>query len=54
MGVTEQSVFSEINHDDIEFALGMDVTIAICNGSPKGSFELLKLFGMPFKSLTGE
>lgn len=54
LGVTEQSVFSEVNHDEIEFNLGMDIVLNIVNGSPKDSFELLKLFGMPFKSQTGE
>lgn len=54
LGITEQSVFSEIEHDDIQFSLGMDVTIVINNGSPVGSYEMLKLFGMPFKSKTGD
>ena len=53
-GVTEQSVFSEIDHDAIEYQLGMDIVLNISNGSPKDSFELLKLFGMPFKTQTGE
>lgn len=54
LGISEQSVFSEIDHDAIELQLGMDVVLNIDNGSPEGSFELLKLFGMPFKSKTGE
>lgn len=54
LGVTEQSVFTEINHDEIESQLGMDIVLNIANGSPKGSFELLKLFGMPFKLPAGE
>ncbi len=55
MGISEQSVFTEIDHDSIEFPLGMDITLNISNGTPSGSFELLKLFGMPFKnSKSGE
>ena len=54
LGIDEQSVFSEVNHDEIEFSLGMDVTLNISNGSPQNSFELLKLFGMPFRQLGGE
>lgn len=51
LGIDEQSVFSEVDHEDIEFSLGMDVTLNISNGSPQNSFELLKLFGMPFSQL---
>ncbi|MGR3220477.1 MAG: 50S ribosomal protein L5 [Candidatus Anammoxibacter sp.] len=54
LGVTEQSVFTEVNHDEIETQLGMDITLNISNGSKKDSFELLKLFGMPFKLPAGE
>lgn len=54
LGITEQSVFSEVNHDDIDVPLGMDITISIKNGSLKGSYEMLKLFGMPFKTKTGD
>lgn len=50
LGIQEQSVFSEINVSDIESSQGMDITLVIANGSPKKSYEFLKLLGMPFKS----
>lgn len=49
MGLTEQSVFPEINLDDMEFFQGMDVIFVIKNGSKEKSFELLQFLGMPFK-----
>ena len=54
LGVDEQSAFIEINHDEIEFKLGMDICLTISNGSPKASLELLKFFGMPFKIPAGD
>ncbi len=50
MGVTEQNIFHEINLDDVEFTQGMDITFVIKKSSAKESYELLQLFGMPFKS----
>ena len=54
LGVAEQSAFTEINHDEIEFKLGMDICLTISNGSPNESLELLKFFGMPFKKAAGD
>lgn len=53
LGITDQTVFPEINLDGMEFSQGMDITIVIRNSSNKESFELLKMFGMPFQSTTG-
>ena len=50
LGLSEQNIFPEINLDDIEFTQGMDIIMVVKNGSPEASFELLKLFGMPFKA----
>lgn len=50
MGLTEQSIFPEVNIDNIEFFQGMDITFVIKNSNPKNSYELLKHFGMPFKA----
>ena len=49
MGITDISVFTEINLDTMEFPQGLDITVVVRNGSKKASFEFLKLFGMPFK-----
>ena len=49
LGISDLSIFPEINLDSIEFHQGMDVVMVIKNSDPKSSFELLKLFGMPFR-----
>jgi len=49
LGVSDHTIFPEINLDTVEFTQGMNVTVVIRNGSPKASLELLKLFGLPFK-----
>lgn len=55
LGVSDHTIFPEINLDTVEFTQGMNVTVVIRNGSPKASLELLKLFGLPFKrTQTGE
>jgi large subunit ribosomal protein L5 len=50
MGLTDHSIFPEIEYDKIIRAQGMDITFVIKNSkSTEQSKELLKLFGMPFK-----
>lgn len=49
LGLTEQSIFPEIDYDKVTRAQGMDITFVIKNSKSKEqSRELLKLFGMPF------
>jgi len=51
LGMTEQSIFPEIEYDKVSRMQGMDVTLVIRNTKNKEqSRELLKLFGMPFKT----
>ena len=50
LGISEQIVFPEINVDDMEFTVGMDITIVVSGGSDEASLELLREFGMPFRS----
>ncbi len=51
MGITEQSIFPEIDYDRVSRMQGMDITFVIKNAKSKEqSRELLKLFGMPFKT----
>ena len=50
LGLKEQSVFPEIDVDKVQRAQGMDITIVTNAGSDREAFELLKLFGMPFKN----
>ncbi len=48
-GIAEQIVFPEIEVDKVEFPQGMDITFAIATPKPEGSYEFLKLMGMPFQ-----
>ena len=49
-GLQEQNIFPEIDSDKISRPQGMDITIVIKNSRTREeSYELLKLFGMPFR-----
>ena len=48
LGITEQSVFPEVNVDKLQFVQGMDITFVISGNSDEQSRELLREFGMPF------
>ena len=52
LGLKEQAVFPEIDIDRVQRVQGMDITIVIKskNRNRNESFELLKLFGMPFQA----
>jgi large subunit ribosomal protein L5 len=50
MGLSDQIVFPEIRADKVEHFQGMNITIGVRNGDPERSLELLRLFGMPFRS----
>lgn len=49
LGITEQTIFPEINIDKVQFVQGMDITMVILGGSNEASYELLKAFGLPFR-----
>lgn len=48
MGLTEQSVFTEINLDKMKHTIGMDIAIVTSAKDDQEALALLKLFGMPF------
>jgi len=48
-GLNEQVIFPEVDVDKITKVHGMDITIVSDARSKQEAFELLKLFGMPFK-----
>jgi len=51
LGLTEQNIFPEIEFDKVSRTQGMDITFVIKNSKIKErAQELLKLFGMPFKT----
>ena len=48
LGLSEQSVFPEIEFDRLEFAQGMDITFVTTAESDEQAQALLKQLGMPF------
>ena len=50
LGLSEQSVFPEIDFDKIEFAQGMDITFVTTAGDDERGYALLKELGMPFQT----
>ena len=52
LGLSEQTIFPEIEYDKLTRAQGMDITFVIKNVKTKDHARaLLKLFGMPFKTI---
>ena len=49
LGITEQTIFPEIEYDQIDTTRGLDVVFTISGGSKEGSKLLLDKFGMPFR-----
>lgn len=53
IGLTEQTIFPELEYDKINRVQGMNITIVIKNSkSAEQSRGLLTFFGMPFRTLT--
>jgi large subunit ribosomal protein L5 len=50
MGVTEQSIFPEINPAKVEFQQGMNITFVTTAQTDQEARRLLAMFGMPFRS----
>lgn len=50
LGLTEQSIFPEINFDKIQRVNGMNVTFVTTAKNDEEGRELLKLLGMPFRT----
>jgi len=50
MGLTEQTVFSEVDSAAVTFHQGMNITIVTTANSNKDGFTLLKHLGMPFRT----
>lgn len=49
LGLKEQTIFPEIEYDKIQRAQGMNITFVFNSRKKEETFELLKLFGMPFR-----
>jgi len=50
LGVKEQIIFPEINHDKIDKIRGMNITIVTSARNDEEGLELLRLLGMPFRA----
>ena len=50
MGLTEQSVFPEIDPAKVDFQQGMNITFVTTARTDKEAYKMLSLFGMPFKT----
>ncbi len=51
IGITEQIIFPEIKVDQVDGLRGMDITFVTTAETDAEAYELLKLFGMPFKNI---
>jgi large subunit ribosomal protein L5 len=49
MGLSEQSVFPEINAAKVEFQQGMNITFVTTAKTDEEARKMLQLFGMPFR-----
>jgi large subunit ribosomal protein L5 len=49
MGLTEQSVFPEVNPAQVEFQQGMNITFVTTAKTNEEAKKMLSLFGMPFQ-----
>jgi large subunit ribosomal protein L5 len=49
MGIKEQIIFPEINYDKVDKIRGMNITISTTAKTDAEAYELLALFGFPFK-----
>ena len=49
LGLTEQTIFPEIEYDGIDVFRGMDITIVTSARTDEESAELLRHLGMPFR-----
>lgn len=54
MGITEQTVFPEIDADKVQFQQGMNITIVTTAGGDSAAKLLLSLLGLPFRKSEAE
>ncbi len=48
LGITDQTIFTEVNLDKMKHAVGMNITIVTSAKTNEEAFELLSLMGVPF------
>ena len=54
MGLSDQLVFPEIQADKVENTQGMNITMVIRRSNKQSSYELLRMFGVPFRNKNQE
>lgn len=54
MGVSEQTVFPEVDADKVEFQQGLNITFVTTAKNDSESRQLLTLMGMPFRKTEGQ
>lgn len=54
MGLSEQTVFPEINQAKVEFQQGMNITFVTTAKSNDEARRMLALFGMPFRAIKAD
>ena len=54
MGVSEQTIFPEVDPAGVEFPQGMNITVVTTAKNDRDSRELLRLLGMPFRTEGGK
>jgi large subunit ribosomal protein L5 len=50
MGLSEQTVFPEVDPDKVKFVQGMNITFVTTAATDEQARRLLTLLGMPFKA----
>jgi large subunit ribosomal protein L5 len=51
LGITDQSIFPEIELDKIKRTLGFDITFVTSTNNDDHSREMLRMLGMPFRAM---
>ena len=54
MGLSDQLVFPEIQADRVENYQGMNITMVIRRSNKQASHDLLRMFGVPFRTKNQE
>lgn len=54
LGISEQSIFPEIETGRISRSQGMDIAFVFSQGKPEANAEVLRLLGMPFRKTKTE
>jgi len=54
MGLTDQSIFTELSFEETQIIHGLQITFVVKNGSAANSRALLEKFGLPFEKEGGK